>query len=387
MLVKRFFLLFFVGILFGSFYIVNTVGALSPDMGAIFCESRGYEYENVNVGGTEVRTCFFDDGKSCPIEDFMNETCGVDYLEGILCDDPLVPYKYECVDPFPSCLNPIENSMWCLDRIVNGHLQQYHDFACYDGWEKTDPTYDEWYIMIDPGACVNPCSEGNIMIDGSCVDQFLACKNPPANYEPSSCVDKLEIDGSMVENFSFSCMDGYVKDGNSCVAENTESFFPDVPSNLAISKAINHLVSIGVIDGYPDGTYKPLKTLNRAELMKIIIEAVYPGQATGSGCFPDVTDEWFAPYVCFAEEMGIVSGYPDGTFKPADTVNYVEALKMVFEAYGLVGSEQTDPWFQKYVDKAVDMDVLLIGIQLTEEFSRGDMAELIYKTMKYLGEV
>ncbi len=150
--------------------------------------------------------------------------------------------------------------------------------------------------------------------------------------------------------------------------------------------AITFLVGEGVVEGYPDGTYKPNQTINRAELLKIILEASdadMSGAATS--CFPDVSgDDWYVKYVCTAKALGIVEGYPDGTFKPALTVNFVEALKIIELGYDLEAGAVSDPWYKRYVDTAsgynmIPHEILAFGAGLT----RGQMADMITRLNKY----
>ena len=113
--------------------------------------------------------------------------------------------------------------------------------------------------------------------------------------------------------------------------------FPDVEALHKNFSAVEYLAAIGTLKGYPDGTFKPDNTINRAELMKVLVagQGYTPQVNTYHDCFPDVQKDWYAPYVCFAKEKGWVSGYPDGTFLPGNPVNRVEALKMAINALGL----------------------------------------------------
>lgn len=151
--------------------------------------------------------------------------------------------------------------------------------------------------------------------------------------------------------------------------------------------AITYLVGEGVVEGYPDGTYKPAQTINRAELLKIILEASDADMSdAASSCFPDVSgDDWYVKYVCAAKALGIVEGYPDGTFKPAQTVNFVEALKITELGYGLDAGAESDPWYKRYVDTAaghnmIPLEISSFGAGLT----RGQMADMITRLNKYL---
>ncbi|MFA6305787.1 MAG: S-layer homology domain-containing protein [Candidatus Gracilibacteria bacterium] len=152
--------------------------------------------------------------------------------------------------------------------------------------------------------------------------------------------------------------------------------FNDVSASHANYKAITELKTKGIVGGYSDNTFKPDNKINRAELTKIVVEAVYPGQATGANCFPDVKDEWFAKYVCFAQSKGLINGYPDGKFYPNENINYVEALKITLGTFSYDPMETTDVWYQAYLNVAGTLGVG-VSTDNTEKLSRGKMAQLI----------
>ncbi len=161
--------------------------------------------------------------------------------------------------------------------------------------------------------------------------------------------------------------------------------------------AIQYLYDNGVISGYPDGTFKPNNTLNRAELLKILAggKNVKPTLDQGyKNCFPDVKEEWFAPYVCYAKEKGWVGGYPDGTFKPAKTVNKVEAIKMLVNSQGYITPASIDTqsfsdvdnnhWYAPYITAAKEKGLLeesgnIYGVN--DEMKRAAISENIYRAM------
>jgi len=147
-------------------------------------------------------------------------------------------------------------------------------------------------------------------------------------------------------------------------------------------QAIEGLMQKGIVSGYDDGTYRPDATVNRAEFMKIVVGSL-DVDTTGEGnCFPDVTDQWFAPYVCYGAVNGIVNGYDDGTFKPEREVNYAEALKMTYLAYGDQGNaDASGQWYMQYADDAKENDVFMYGISYDKALTRGEMAQLMYNYM------
>lgn len=219
--------------------------------------------------------------------------------------------------------------------------------------------------------------------------------NMESNYPHLNYYDKYVIE--ILESFEFFNIVGEY-----------HSFinFPDVRDNHPNAKAINSLKSDGVIAGYPDGNFKPDGEINRAELTKMIVATVLEPDATKyNNCFPDVKDEWFAAYICYAKEKGWVEGYSNGNFKPDSNINRVEAMKIVLEVLAstklsetavlnnkTVLDVDTADWYGKYFIYA-DNNNLLDKQHIVEEnggykyfpaenISRKEVAEMIYRSQK-----
>jgi len=113
--------------------------------------------------------------------------------------------------------------------------------------------------------------------------------------------------------------------------------FTDLGSTHPNRIAIEYLQGEDIIGGYSDGSFRPNSAINRAEMMKILVEGqgITPSETAYKNCFPDVGTEWFAKYVCYAKAKNWVGGYPDNTFKPAQNVLNVEAMKMILNARGI----------------------------------------------------
>ncbi|OHW61652.1 cellulosome-anchoring protein precursor [Andreesenia angusta] len=91
---------------------------------------------------------------------------------------------------------------------------------------------------------------------------------------------------------------------------------------------IGLLISEGIISGYPDGTFKPNKDITREEASKIVSE--YVGEKkTGSVELKDISGVWSEPYIEHLYLEGIVNGYPDKTFKPKNNIVRSEFVTMV----------------------------------------------------------
>ncbi len=113
--------------------------------------------------------------------------------------------------------------------------------------------------------------------------------------------------------------------------------FPDTNIFSIEGQAAAKLFELGIIEGYPDGTFKGYLPVNRAQAAKILLigSGIPVDQSLkNNGRFRDVAEgEWYVPYVMSAENAGVLQGYPDGSFRPAQRVNTVEFLKMLSLAF------------------------------------------------------
>ncbi|MBP9750229.1 MAG: S-layer homology domain-containing protein [Candidatus Peribacteraceae bacterium] len=155
--------------------------------------------------------------------------------------------------------------------------------------------------------------------------------------------------------------------------------YEDGPFNLPQSVGISLLTREGVLEGNPDGTFRPSRTLNRAEFTAIVMRlkgGVDAGAA--ANCFPDVrASDWFSAAVCTAKALGIVAGNPDGTFRPANPVNYAEALKMMTLLFDYDVQPSGGEWYLRYASAARARGTTLPGSTAYDHsLTRGEMARL-----------
>jgi len=104
--------------------------------------------------------------------------------------------------------------------------------------------------------------------------------------------------------------------------------FIDVTNGYWAKEEIEYLATLGVIGGYPDGTFRPDTPLTRAELSAILVRArgIDPEPITVDP-YPDLAaTNWAARYVRSAADLKLVSGYPDGKFNPQKSVTRAEGV-------------------------------------------------------------
>jgi hypothetical protein len=92
----------------------------------------------------------------------------------------------------------------------------------------------------------------------------------------------------------------------------------------------------GVLKGYPNGTFKPDAKITRAEAATVIFRAKNLKTTAGAQSFSDVAiSHWAFQGIDGARKLGIVEGYPDGTYRPANYTTRAEAAKMIFNVVNL----------------------------------------------------
>ncbi len=163
--------------------------------------------------------------------------------------------------------------------------------------------------------------------------------------------------------------------------------FTDVDSSHINSDAINYVEVEGIVNGYPDGSYQPDSTINRAEFTKIIVEATMNIDTTanniGNLYITDLLEgAWYVSYIKAAIDKGIVKGHPDKTFRPADKINFAEASKIIVKGFEYEVEENLEIWYKPYVEKLAEKNAIPTSIlDFNSKITRGEMAEIIYRLL------
>ncbi len=171
--------------------------------------------------------------------------------------------------------------------------------------------------------------------------------------------------------------------------------FVDVPADYWAGPEIDQLTGLGALNGYPDGTFKPDTGLNRAELAAILDRLKnIPVTEVTKPPFPDVRPAfWASGYSAAAAKAGLVVGYPDGTFRPTEPLDRVDAivtvtrLEEISEPYDwqvLYRDVTAEHWAVRYVYVAKKNGFLdyITGNQLepTRVFTRGELCWMLART-------
>ena len=124
--------------------------------------------------------------------------------------------------------------------------------------------------------------------------------------------------------------------------------------------AVEEVKAIAYIKGYPDGTFKPQANVTRAEAAQMFATLLNGGTnfgTSGATKFSDASDDWYSKAVNYVVGKGLISGYPNGTFKPNESITRAEFAQMIS---GYIKNEKAgssdfqdvkDHWAKDAIDK------------------------------------
>lgn len=226
----------------------------------------------------------------------------------------------------------------------------------------------------------------------------LSASQGQAEFEPKSLTQDDFVDGKATVKVTAKSEDDIrIQLRGGALSSESDAFrsqlFTDVRANHEYYTAITELKERGIIGGYPDGSFKPEATVNRAEALKILLGGLeIASESNPKLKFPDTAnDAWFAPFVAGAVRENIVNGYPDGTFQPGRTVNRAEYLKMLTGAAKGTASRanqepyddvSVDAWYAPFAQFAAERNLMPTKnnkLNPSDGMTRGEVAETIYR--------
>lgn len=115
--------------------------------------------------------------------------------------------------------------------------------------------------------------------------------------------------------------------------------YTDVASDAWYNTAVSTMTKAGIVDGYPDGTFRPDAPITRAEMAKII--SLFAKLDKSESRYSDIAGHWAEAYIKLAAGNGWIAGYPDGTFGPQRNITRAETATMINRVLDRVPSEES----------------------------------------------
>ena len=196
-------------------------------------------------------------------------------------------------------------------------------------WEEDDP----YYPPYDPG------DDDEEEPDTPALDRvnhFLYVEGYPEDYRTGEYSDNEDLwpvkpQGNITRAEVATIFYRLLKDEVREEIETDVNSFPDVNEDDWFNVTVSSLANMGAISGYEDGTFRPNEPISRAELAAMAVRFYDAFEAEyEEGTFLDVDgDEWYADAIAAAEELGIIGGYPDGTVRPNNNITRAETCAIV----------------------------------------------------------
>ena len=158
-----------------------------------------------------------------------------------------------------------------------------------------------------------------------------------------------------------------------------------------IDNSADVLVKMGLLNGYPDGTLKLENNITRAEFCSLIVRMLGKNQAPLTNKFSDIKENhWAYGVINRAAELGYLSGYEDGTFRPSNNITYAESCAILVNMLGYK-DELTGSWPTNVISKAEELklNVNLGGLDASHTMTRGEVSVMLVNSMnvRFKGDV
>lgn len=163
-------------------------------------------------------------------------------------------------------------------------------------------------------------------------------------------------------------------------------FQPSWAATDAQIQAGNKLRTLKILAGYEDGSLRLDQNISRAEIATILVRVLGYDNTVIVGIedhkFKDVGDtHWASKNIKKAAKLGLVAGYPDGSFKPNQSITFAEITAMMVR---ITKKDQNlqGTWPYNYINKGREIGVVQTeNINFNKTVTRGEVAELLWNTL------
>jgi len=155
--------------------------------------------------------------------------------------------------------------------------------------------------------------------------------------------------------------------------------------------AINYLVENGYANGYVDNTIRLNNSITRGELAKLAVTILFENQVpNGVNNLIDIGGHWAEEYIKIANENGIINGYPDKTFRPDNKITYDEVITIITRMFAgedeLINIKIWPTDFVTYAKNKGILQNISIGNN-SFQANRGDTFLMLYNAFKNISEI
>jgi hypothetical protein len=189
--------------------------------------------------------------------------------------------------------------------------------------------------------------------------------------------------------------------------------YTDVAEGSWSSPAITYVSEQNILVGYPDNTFRPNQNVTRAEFATVLVKAMDmqdTAPVSSAAPFRDTSGHWAQKQIQTVNSLGLMTGYPDNTFRPNQPITRAEAMTTVVKglrAEQAVSEEEATNILQPYVDAdevpdwaetpvatSVQMGLLQgepvngsQAIRPNQPMTRAELASFVMNTQQRLGMI
>ena len=162
--------------------------------------------------------------------------------------------------------------------------------------------------------------------------------------------------------------------------------FNDVADESLYKEAIESLSGAGILKGYGNGEFGGKDPLTRAQFAKIVVALSgneEAAKANNTEVFTDVDkNHWAIGYINVAAALGLITGYPDGSFGADEKITYAQALTVVIRMLGYSEAEVGKNWPNDYINKASELSLTdKLSFGRNDILTREAAAYIIYNSL------
>jgi len=292
----------------------------------------------------------------------------------------------------------MREGVWNVTEIQNiGNLKPQECYNMKVNYSLPRNQTHQVAVLLDPKQQLPDSDRSNNYVLANFATPDNSTAKSQAIISPSSLIGEFdEYKTKPVSAKIRALIEGELKAQTNTNAASNAAGFPDTHAYTLEDIAPTSLKEKGIIEGYPDGEFKGIHSVNRAEVAKFLLLAKQVTVAPITNYqakFSDVPQSaWFTPFIVEAQNRGILEGYPDRTFRPAQSVNTVEFLKLITKVFSLEENlphqftdVEVNAWYAPFVGVATKYD-LLPGrgdrLEPSQNLTRAEVAIAIYKVLE-----
>ncbi len=251
---------------------------------------------------------------------------------------------------------------------------------------KSNASSDAWVIQALLASGETPAAQAWSVKDNNAVTHLLELQNQNGffYYMPGVAAGPIQTTATALMSLCKIPYSAENYQAQQLPESTTGPALSDVSEAYWAYQQISELVKADVLSGYPDGTFKPENLVNRAEFAKMMVRGMdlASDEYLGDTGFLDVPqDFWASSYIMACVNKGYVNGMPGGVFCPGQSITGAQLAAILVRTLPIeTPASGTGPyWYEEFVKIADENGLLFPGFDPEAAVSRAQCAYSIMK--------